>query len=951
MTPERWAQIKEIFNAAQEKPERERTGFLNSACGADGSLRVEVERLLAQDDESLMSPAREFLQQTAAAELAPGQTLAHYRLEAKLGEGGMGAVYRAYDTRLRRQVALKVLAVERLADPQGKQRLLREARAASALNHPNIVTVYEIGSDGGVDFIAMELVEGKSLKEAIPVKGLPLGKALDYATQIAGGLAEAHAAGVIHRDLKPGNIMVSAGGHIELLDFGLARRTQIKQDDTTVTQQAGVAGTPAYMSPEQAGGKAVDHRSDQFSFGLILYELIAGNRAFDRPESLATMMAIIHEQPPPLERSIPAPVKWILDRCLAKEPAERYESTRDLWHELRRLREHLTEASASAMPVAPARRGRRRWMLAAAVPGALLLAFAMGVFVANPDAPDQSEYQLTPFAFDPGQKREPVWSPDGKAVAYAAQDDTGSYRVFVRRLDSDVPAQITHGASAFPDGWTPDSRRILFHSERKPAGIWSVAAVGGEPQPVLSVDFDPLSPYAAVAPDGKAVAVLCQDEHANFDLCVSSPLGSPLKPYSPNPFTASRLLDSPQFGFSPDGKSILFLFDDFASKTRQVWLLPYPAGPGNSPRRVLPDLPGYSIVPSFCWAPDSRHVILSLRARPDLPSQLWEGDVRSGKRRLVLMRTGIAKHPAMSPDGRRIVFAEVTQNFNIVSATLDGSAPTRLIATDRNQLMPAWAARQPVLVYVTDRNGPQQIWVRSGDIDHPAVTERDFPPGTTIRFVGPALSPQGDRIVYKRQGRESSCLWISAASGGALIPLTNDSVPEYPGSWSPDGAWFTYLRESGPTEELMKVATTGQATPQALKSNVSLVIPSWSPTGEWIAVRDELISPDGKSSRSLGKHGSDHYMFSADGRLVYGIRTEGRRNLLFSVGIAGGAEKVIGDLGPGFHPNSEIEPGIRLSLAPDGKSFVYAVGKSSSNLWLLEGFAAKAGFLARVGLR
>ena len=243
MTPERWAQIKEIFNAAQEKPERERTGFLNSACGADGSLRVEVERLLAQDDESLMSPAREFLQQTAAAELAPGQTLAHYRLEAKLGEGGMGAVYRAYDTRLRRQVALKVLAVERLADPQGKQRLLREARAASALNHPNIVTVYEIGSDGGVDFIAMELVEGKSLKEAIPVKGLPLGKALDYATQIAGGLAEAHAAGVIHRDLKPGNIMVSAGGHIELLDFGLARRTQIKQDDTTVTQQAGVAGT------------------------------------------------------------------------------------------------------------------------------------------------------------------------------------------------------------------------------------------------------------------------------------------------------------------------------------------------------------------------------------------------------------------------------------------------------------------------------------------------------------------------------------------------------------------------------------------------------------------------------------------------------------------------------------------------------------------------------------
>ena len=350
MTPERWAQIREIFHAALERPVSARKVFLAEACGADRVLRQEVQTLLAgQDSPSLESPAGELLGHMSA-ELMPGHMLAQYRVEAKLGEGGMGAVYRAYDTTLHRQVALKVLPPERLSDPESRQRLLREARAASALNHPNIVTVHEIGSDG-LDFIVMELVEGRPLAQAIQGKGLPLERALDYAISIAEALAMAHAAGLAHRDVKPGNIMVTPDGRIKLMDFGLARRVRLAEPETaSLTVEGGIAGTPFYMSPEQARGLKVDARSDIFSLGVVLYEMIAGRRPFEGDTPSQAMLCILEKPPPPVARyvpEIPEELQRIVGKALEKDPEERYQGVKDLELDLKRLKQKLHQPPPS----------------------------------------------------------------------------------------------------------------------------------------------------------------------------------------------------------------------------------------------------------------------------------------------------------------------------------------------------------------------------------------------------------------------------------------------------------------------------------------------------------------------------------------------------------------------------------------------------------------------------
>src|SRR5258708_458931 len=365
MERERWGQVEKIFHAALQVEESRRGKLVRQSCAGDEDLRREVESLLAHHSESASfietpafadasaSPLRPRSSRSSNPTLNPKSGVAdtvigHYRVLGKIGGGGMGVVYEAEDLKLGRHVALKFLPEELAEDPESLMRFGREGGAGCAVNHQNICTIYEINEVNGRAFIAMELVKGKTLRELLVSGLLPMRSAIEIAAQVAEGLTKAHEAGIAHRDLKPENLMVSDDGFVKILDFGVAKLASPSESDicTTSTTPGLILGTVGYMSPEQASGDRLDFRSDQFSFGLVLYEMVTGKRPFQRSTAAETLGAILRGPPEPItrqNRDAPAPLCWAIERCLAKEPDKRYVSTRDLARELATIRDRFSE--------------------------------------------------------------------------------------------------------------------------------------------------------------------------------------------------------------------------------------------------------------------------------------------------------------------------------------------------------------------------------------------------------------------------------------------------------------------------------------------------------------------------------------------------------------------------------------------------------------------------------
>jgi len=385
-----------------------------------------------------------------------GKTLGHYQITEKLGEGGMGVVYKARDTHLDRFVAIKVLAAEKVADPDRKRRFVQEAKAASALNHPNIIHVYDIDQAEGTDFIAMEYAEGRTLAQLIPRRGMQLGEALKYAIQIADALARAHAAGIVHRDLKPSNIMVDEHGLVKVLDFGLAKLAETAPsggDETTRTVEAAtekgtIVGTTAYMSPEQAAGRKVDARSDIFSFGSVLYEMVTGRRAFEADSKFSTLAAVIEREPAPLGGEAPYELERMINRCLKKDPEPRFQHVLDLKVELQEFKEDSDSGRLQPAPVASKQAKPSRLVIGAVAAVALIVLSVAVWYGLTRQRSVEPETPLTvvPLTSYPGYEHSLSFSPDGKQVAFqwCTEGPQENCDIYIKQIGVVPPSNRLH---------------------------------------------------------------------------------------------------------------------------------------------------------------------------------------------------------------------------------------------------------------------------------------------------------------------------------------------------------------------------------------------------------------------------------------------------------------------------------------------------------------------------
>jgi serine/threonine protein kinase len=874
--------------------------------------------------------------------LTAGTRLGPYDILAQIGAGGMGAVWKALDTRLDRIVAIKV------SHEKFNERFDREARAVAALNHPNICQIYDVGPD----YIVLEFIEGSPVTPVDTPRRL-----LDLAVQIADGMAAAHTAGFVHRDLKPDNILVTRDGRVKLLDFGLAKAAAVPQGGLNTqtmggadyhTLEGAVLGTVAYMSPEQARGQEVNAHSDQFSFGLILYELAAGRKAFVRPSAVETMSAIIREEPEPLPASVPTPLRWVIERLLAKEPGDRYDSTRDLYRDLKHAREHLSDVLSVAAPASIPAAGPAQ---IASQPSRMLPWVAVAVLLAGlvtalfwpmpPPAPPQA----TPFATESRLQIMPHWSPGGDRIAYIAEVG-GLLQVFTKKLGSSTPTQISHETEpcAFPF-WSPDGTRVYFLSGIRPRlSLRSIAVAGGVSQIVVDrVD------RADLSADGKTLALLAADAPGQYRLAFSSPPGAPPQPYSRAPVSSIRVTGAGAYlKFDRDGNLGLFVPE---LSPAQFWRIPKDGG---APQELLRGKP--LDVPFFEWLGSNRLVSGGV-TRQNYP--LMTTDLDSGSQSPITSGTSRDMFPSLGPDGKLAV-ATGEAGYDVIEVPLDGSGPRDVISTARSEVAPSWSPDGIRFAYATDRSSALEIWLRNraDGSERLLVGAAEFPAATNLMDL--AISPDGNRIAYRVLADEHADVWISPLSGETPVRMWDDparSAQRGP-SWSPDGNWLAYYGAPGGRPAVMKVRV-GANSPGEILAYMSRLEPvRWSPRGDWIAYRDgdnlRVVSPDGKRNRVVSEKPWEVFGWSKEGAVLYGIRFDERRHqILGRVDVESTKEITVADLGPvpaAFYLSDSLNTFAYrgFSLRPDGKSFLTSVLSVKTQIYLLENFDKPVRLIDRI---
>jgi Tol biopolymer transport system component/serine/threonine protein kinase len=822
MTADRWAAVERLCHAALEREPAARAAFLDDACAGDVDLRREVDSLLAQQshaDAFLATPAMDRAAARAGAgarldhprkPLAPGTRLGPYEIDALIGTGGMGEVYRARDPRLDRLIAIKVPPPELGADPDRRSRFAREARAIAALDHPNIVGIHSIEESDGVQFLTMELVQGETLDRLIARGPLSVERVLALAIPMADAVSAAHQRGIVHRDLKPANVMVAPDGRVKVLDFGLAKLVAGEGETSPLaslsadplTREGRIIGTVAYMSPEQAEGKAVDQRTDLFSLGVIFYELATGVRPFTGDTALSVLSSIIRDAPPSvtdLNPAVPREVAKIVRHCLVKDVEHRYQSAKDLRNELEELRRELEsgDVAKTDAPRVETRSGRKRWLGAVAV--VVALAAVGGGYVAYRSlrqAPPP-EARFTRLTSQPGMELFPSLSPDGTWIVYAA-GATGDADIYLQSVGGDNPINVTKDS---PDAdsspaFSPDGEQIAFRSERQGGGIFVMGRTGESVRRLTDVGFNP-----AWSPDGREIAFAAEAVAA--------------MPYARDTVSVLWVVslasgekrqvtstDAVQPNWSPHGHRIAYWnsYQESSSSQRDILTV---AAAGGEPVRVTDD-PALDWNP--VWAPDGRSLYFSSDRGGSL--NLWRVAIDEvsgrvlGRPQPVTVPSQAAGHMSFSADGSRMVFGSLLNLSNVERVSFDST-------TGRVQGKP-----QPVTS------------------------------GARV-YVGPNASPDGGWVAMTGGSGVVEDLFIVGSDGTRLKQLTNDPYTDRFPQWSPDGSQIAFQSNRSGRPEIWTMAPDGSPPRQLSELRSTAMAPLWSPDGSRIAF------VDGKARRTL----------------------------------------------------------------------------------------------------
>jgi serine/threonine protein kinase/Tol biopolymer transport system component len=853
-----------------------------------------------------------------------GRTISHYEIVEKLGEGGMGVVYKARDTHLDRFVAIKVLPPEKVADAERKRRFVQEAKSASALNHPNIITIYDIASDNGIEFIAMEYVAGKALNQLIARKGLPLGEALKYAVQIADALAAAHSAGIIHRDLKPGNVMVGGAperaGFIKVLDFGLAKLTDqlerserestdtMRQEDAPGTGEGTIVGTVSYMSPEQAEGKKVDARSDIFSFGALLYEMVTGRRAFHGDSKLSTLSAILREEPKlasQVVQGLPRELERIIARCLRKSPERRFQTMADLKVAIEELKEESDSGTLNPAPASKRRSGRRlAWAIA--VPVIITVGGGTLWFVRSTSKAPEAAFTAVPLTTYSGFQTEPSFSPDGSQVAFTwdgeKRDNSDIYVKVVGTAGQPLRLTTDPAVDSSP-AWSPDGRFVAFVRSTQEKSEARLIPALGWPERKLAETRDVWN--LAWSPHSRSLVYRI----LAFTRSISLEVGDLFQLASSDDFKTSGEVRQMTFdkhatnaAWTPDGHKIVFSSSMVSPRTG-LWSIAVssPTGPTSKPQKLVSLGEGL-------FNPTISHTGGRLAyAHVFVHASIWRtavpGDrIRSDSTSVKPARGGAAfisstrndSQPQFSPDGRSIAFVSArTGSPEIWLCRSDGSSAVQLTSFGGPEITsPHWSPDGGRIVFDSTADGKLDVYMISASGGKPRRLTTD-----SSNNGNPSWSGDGRWIYFDSSRSGNQQVWKIPASGGPAIQITSESA------WvpieSPDRKYLYYFNGAGSTSSLWKMPLSGGQATKVL-DNVSNWNIAFAENGIYFA---RYHSSQGASIHYLG--------FSAN--QVRSIATLDK-----SVGL-GGANG--------------------LAVSPDGRWLLYTLlDQAGSELMLVENF-------------